>query len=91
MVTNAQDILSRVIPSVVKDSSVPVGISEASQTSFVTRSEIQIYDLLQLEPLSVDELAIKLNLDIVTMGNTLTMMSLSNKITEVNGKFVISQ
>ena len=49
--------------------------------------EARIMNLLAAEPLTLDEIALKLNKNIIETGQTLTMMSLKGIILESNGKY----
>jgi DNA processing protein len=51
--------------------------------------EQKIVHLLRTEPLSADELAIHLRLNIVELTKTLSLMALKNIITESTGKFYL--
>lgn len=64
-------------------------VSDASKVSKVSElpTEQQIINLLQTEPLTLDEIAIKLNKDIIKLGQTLTLMMLKGTISENNGKY----
>lgn len=52
--------------------------------------ESQILTLLAAEPLTLDDMALKLQADVVKLGQTLTMMSLRGKITEDHGKYALT-
>lgn len=58
----------------------------STHRSIPTDIESQIINLLSLEPLTLDELALKLNKDIIGLGQTLTFMTLKGIVFEDNGK-----
>ncbi len=81
MATSAADILKikptvRSLPSTVHD---------------LNDIENRIYKILQLEPMNLDEIALKIGGDIVEIGSTLSIMSLKNLITESGGKYYLSE
>jgi DNA processing protein len=55
----------------------------------LTPLEKKIVQLLRTEPLSADELAVHLNLNIIELNKTLSLMSLKSVITESTGKFYL--
>lgn len=58
-----------------------------TRRSAPTNTESQILSLLSLEPLTLDEIALKLNKNIIELGQILTLMSLRGAITETNSKY----
>ena len=52
--------------------------------------ENKIYNVLQLEPLDIDEIAVKIRISVVEIGGTLSMMSLKGLLTESGGKYYLS-
>lgn len=72
-----------------------MGVLEVSKVSRVSRgdegktneNESQILELLSTEPLTIDEIARKLASNIVTISQSVTMMSLKGMVEERNGKY----
>ncbi|MEK7168624.1 MAG: DNA-protecting protein DprA [Patescibacteria group bacterium] len=58
--------------------------------NFENKQEEQIYKALQLEPLDMDEIARKLNLNVVEIGTTLSIMGIKGLITESGGKYYLT-
>ncbi|MGI5826504.1 MAG: hypothetical protein ACOX50_03765 [Patescibacteria group bacterium] len=68
----------------------PVGGDSDNNTRVDQRStptEQEIINLLQTEPLTLDEIALKLNKTIIELGQILTMLALKEVIHESNGKY----
>jgi len=64
--------------------------SVAQKTLFVdpnlSQEEKKIIELLQIEELSIDDLSLKLNIDIATLSTQISLLSLKNIIEENNNK-----
>ncbi|MEK7553719.1 MAG: DNA-processing protein DprA, partial [Patescibacteria group bacterium] len=58
--------------------------------NFENKQEEQIYKLLQLEPLEIDEIVAKLGEDVVEIGTTLSIMGIKGLVTESGGKYYIN-
>jgi DNA processing protein len=56
---------------------------------FVNRKEQKIYELLQLEPLEIDEIAIKTGDSVVEIGTTLSIMGIKGIVVESGGKYFL--
>lgn len=54
------------------------------------KQEEQIYKALELEPLEIDEIARKLDLSVVEIGTTLSIMGIKSLITESGGKYFLN-
>ncbi|CAN5284043.1 DNA-processing protein DprA [soil metagenome] len=78
MATTPEDIVKSNI-KVNQDNPVPE----------MTNLEAKIYQTLQRESMSIDEIAVSIDEDIISITTTLTMMSLRGIISEMGGKFVI--
>ena len=52
--------------------------------------ELEIYKVLQIEPLDIDEIAAKIGGSVVEVGSTLSVMSLKGLLTESGGKYYLS-
>jgi len=57
----------------------------------VTGIEGKIYKVLQLEPMDLDEMALKIGCNVVETGSTLSMMGLKGLTTESGGKYYLSK
>src|SRR5258708_19063345 len=75
MATNPQDILGK--GSKVEQLDIPN----------LNPIELKIYEILTRESLSIDEIAININENIVDITTTLTMMGLKGIVNEMGGKF----
>ena len=66
-----------------------LGVKLKKKTSLpdLTPKERRIYEELNREPLTVDELALSLGLTVAEVSETLTLMTIAGKITESAGKF----
>ncbi len=53
--------------------------------------ETEIYTILLSENLSIDEISLKINMDIVQVTSTLTIMELKGIVNDVGGKFYLSR
>lgn len=53
--------------------------------------EGKIYKVLQLEPMDLDEMALKIGCNVVETGSTLSMMGLKGLTTESGGKYYLSK
>lgn len=53
--------------------------------------ELEIYKILEVEPLTVDEIAAKIGGNIIEVGSTLSVMSLRGLLTESGGKYYIAK
>ncbi len=53
--------------------------------------EIKIYQVLEIEPLDIDEIAAKIGRSVIEIGSTLSMMSLKGLLTESGGKYYIGK
>ncbi len=53
--------------------------------------EDKIYETLQLEPMGIDEIAAKIESNIVEIGSVLSIMSLKGLLTESGGKYYLSK
>jgi DNA processing protein len=52
--------------------------------------ELKIYKTLQNEPMEIDEIAQKLNLSVVEVGTTLSIMGIKGLVVESGGKYFLS-
>lgn len=82
MVTEPRDILG---------GSVQRTADRKQTTPNLNNLESKIYKVLQLEPLDIDEIAAKIEGNIVEFGSTLSVMSLKGLITESGGKYYLSK
>lgn len=53
--------------------------------------EAKIYKVLQLEPMDIDEIAMKIGGNVVEIGSVLSIMSLKGLLTESGGKYYLSK
>lgn len=53
--------------------------------------ENKIYKILELEPLDIDEIAQKLEMNIVEIGSTLSIMGIKGLVTESGGKYFLNK
>ncbi len=81
MATSASDILK------IK----PAAHSSPPATQGLSPQEAKIYKVLQIEPLDLDEIILKINGDIVEIGSTLSVMSLKGLVTESGGKYYLNK
>lgn len=88
MVINANDIVGAHHDA---PETKQIETTRAIRESPLQNTEHQILQLLSLEPLTIDEIARKLNLDIVTLNQTITMMSLNGRIKEERGKYYLDK
>ncbi len=79
MATSAADILR------IKKKKV-----EILDMIFENKQEEQIYKILQLEPMEIDEIAQKLGASVVEIGSTLSIMGIKGMIIESGGKYFLS-
>src|SRR3989338_1474425 len=82
--TEARDMIGSKNPK-LKNSKLP------SKPSNLNDKEKKIYTALNLEPLSADEIARNLNLDISEVSTILSLMSLRGILTESVGKFYLGK
>ena len=52
----------------------------------IEKEEKKIIELLQIEELSIDDLSLKLNIDIASLSTQISLLSLKNIIEENNNK-----
>ena len=81
MATSASDIL-KIKPTVH---------SPLSTVHNLSIMENSIYKILQLEPMDIDEIAMKIDGNIVEIGSTLSVMSLKGVLTESGGKYYLNK
>lgn len=55
------------------------------------KQEQEIYKLLQFEPLDIDEIAMKIEKNVVEVGSTLSIMGVKGLITENGGKYYLNK
>ena len=79
MATSAKDIIK------IKSHSTKVARDKPELQGL----EEQVYKLLELEPLEIDEIAQKLGTNVVEVGTTLSIMSIKELVTESGGKYYI--
>jgi DNA processing protein len=77
MATNVLDILG---------SKLKMKKEERIDIIFENKQEEQIYKILQLEPMEIDEIAQKLGSNVVEIGSTLSIMGIKGLVTESGGK-----
>ncbi|PIP57884.1 DNA-protecting protein DprA [Candidatus Woesebacteria bacterium CG22_combo_CG10-13_8_21_14_all_39_10] len=82
MATSAGDILK------IKSTTIH---SSPSTVHGLSPQEAKIYKVLQLEPLDIDEIAMKIEGNIVEIGSVLSIMSLKGLLTESGGKYYLSK
>lgn len=58
--------------------------------SFGNKQEEQIYRILQLEALEIDEIAVKLGISVVEIGTTLSIMEIKGFVIESGGKYFLA-
>lgn len=80
MVTRAGDIIK----------TQKIEESKTQDNLNLSNLESKIYKTLQLEPMGLDEIALKIEGNIVEIGSILSMMSLKGLITESGGKYYLS-
>ncbi len=83
MVLNANDILGKIPP-------LSRGGQEGFREGLRVGLESKILNLLSAEPLTLDEIALKLSINIIETSQTLTMMAIKNTVEEKNGKYYTS-
>ncbi|MBU2578134.1 DNA-processing protein DprA, partial [Patescibacteria group bacterium] len=89
LIKNGEAIMATSAVDILKIKS-PHSTQRASQDRpEMTGLENKIYKTLQLEPLDIDEIAVKIGISIVEIGSTLSMMSLKGLITEAGGKYYL--
>lgn len=81
MATSVSDILK--IKSTVHSSLLTVDNLDSN--------EAKIFKLLQLEPMEIDEIAHKLEINVVEIGSTLSIMGIKGLVTESGGKYYLSR
>ncbi len=57
----------------------------------LSKQEEKIYKLLQLEPIEIDEIAVKIGESVVEVGSTLSIMGIKGLITESGGKYYLNK
>jgi DNA processing protein len=77
MVTNPNDILGNTKSQTLNPKQIQNG----------DKLETQIMEFLSREPLTVDELAVNLNKNVVELSAKLSLMSLAGRVSESGGKF----
>ena len=60
-----------------------------TKQNFGNKQEEQIYKILELESLDIDEIFQKLDINIVEIGTTLSIMGIKGLVTESGGKYYI--
>jgi len=81
MATSAADIL-KIKPTV---HSLPFTVHGLNS------QEAKIYKVLQLEPMGIDELFLKIGCNVVEIGSVLSVMSLRGIVTESGGKYYLNR
>lgn len=64
--------------------------SQSLNSIELPKHEEQIYKLLQLEPLEIDEIAVKLGISVVEIGTTLSIMGIKGFVIESGGKYFLA-
>jgi DNA processing protein len=83
MVTSASDIIRTKTPR-IQNSKIPSSLK-------LSNLELKIYKTLQLEPMDLDEMALKIGGNIIEIGSTLSVMSLKGLLAESGGKYYLSK
>ncbi len=82
MATCASDILGKRLVS---------SSERIIKTPTLLKQEQEIYELLQIEPLEIDEIAQKLGESVVEIGSTLSIMGIKGLVTESGGKYFLNR
>lgn len=82
MATSVNDIIHKKL--IVKKEEITVMVFENKQ-------EEQIYKLLQLEPMEIDEIARRTGMRIEDTGTTLSIMGIKGLVTESGGKYYLTK
>ena len=84
MVTSARDIIkSKFINQNVK--------LQIKSQNFANELEQKIYKTLEIEPLEIDEIAVKIGESVVEIGSTLSIMGIKGLVTESGGKYYLNK
>jgi DNA processing protein len=81
LVTSASDII-KIHSTIHKSQSI---------THDLNSLETKIFNLLELEPLEIDEIAQKIGENVIEIGSTLSLMGIKNLVTESGGKYYLNK
>lgn len=87
MATSVKDILKIKLSHFAPSTSLRAARDKTEMNGL----EIKIYKTLQLEPLGLDEMALKIGGNVVEIGSALSVMSLKGLLTELGGKYYLSK
>ena len=59
--------------------------------NFANGLEQKIYKVLEIEPLEIDEIAVKIRGSVVEIGSTLSIMGIKGLVTESGGKYYLNR
>lgn len=88
MVTSVNDILKIKNKKVKKTASLR---GQVKNQIFANKTEEQVYKILENDSLEIDEIVNKLGINIVEVGQTLSLMSIKGILTESGGKYYVSR
>lgn len=89
LIKNREAIMATSVADILKVK--PTVHGSPSTVHGLTPQEAKIYKVLQLEPLDIDEIAMKVGGNIVEIGSALSIMSLKGLLTESGGKYYLSK
>ena len=90
LIKSGKAIMAREPGDIIKISDKRQVISDKMELRGLSDFEAKIYRTLELEPLDVDEIAVKIGSNIVEVGSTLSIMSLKGLLTESGGKYYLA-
>ncbi len=85
LIKDGQALLVTTAKDITKTTQLPLSLTPTN----LPQIESKIIDCLQLEPLSLDQLSLKLNLPIPTLSPHLSSLSLKDLVEDINGKFYL--
>lgn len=88
MATSVEDILGKRLRF---SSAIEISTERIAKTSTLSRQEQEIYKLLQLESMEIDEIARKTGESIVEIGTTLSIMGIKGLVAESGGKYFLGK
>jgi len=90
LIKSGDAVMATAAMDIAKLQTKPHFVKATQDRSNLNETELKIHQALQLEPLEIDEIAVKLSANVVEIGTTLSLMAIKGLVTESGGKYFVN-
>ncbi len=91
LIKNGEAIMATSASDIIRVKSREIQTSKTPNNIKLSNLELKIYKVLQLEPMDLDEVALKIGYNVVEIGSALSVMGLKGLTAESGGKYYLNK